>query len=175
MFKNLKTSDWIAAGIQGLTTFATAYAANALNNGGDVPDKSYQPSVEGQDAAFRIFSNIDSENPNLDFTGNLVENLLSGGSSRTGAPVGFDPALTFVENATFEYGGANTLAGAAVERPAIAPVQPVAPVDTPLPPIQVDLTPPRAVPEPIPITPYYPRATDPSQVGTTPSVGDTIR
>lgn len=164
MFKNLKTSDWIAAGIQGLTTFATAYAGNALNSGGDVPDTSYQPSIEGQDAAFRLFNNMDAESPNLDFTGNLVENLLSGGSSRTGASVGFDPALTFVENATFEYGGANTFAGAAVERPAIAPVEPVAPVDTPLTPIQVDLTPQRI--ETVPFDAPMPTTKGPVGIGT---------
>ena len=136
MFSNLKTSDWIAAGIQGLTTFGTAMIGNALNSGGDVPEP-YKPSIEGQDAAFRIFNNMDGEEPILDFTGNLVENLLSGGSSRTGSIEGFDPALTFVQESVLDYGGANTFAGANVEREVTAPV------DTPLPPIQVDLTPQR--------------------------------
>ena len=163
MFKNLKSSDWIAAGIQGLTTFGTAALGNMLSDQPAPADPGVM-SEESVDTSFRIFSNLDTENPNLDFTGNLVENLLSGGSARTGAPVGFDPALTFVENAAFTYGTENGLAGAAVERPATAPVEPVAPVDTPLPPIQVDLT-----PQPIETVPFespMPTTSGPVGIGT---------
>ena len=84
----------------------------------------------------------------LDFSGNLVENILSGGSSRTGAPVGFDPSLVFVEYATLNYGTENGLAGAAVTRPATAPVEPVAPVE--LEPIEIDVS----QPQPVEVQPY---------------------
>lgn len=147
MFKNLKTSDWIAAGIQGLTAFGTAYIGNQLNKPAGPTPGAELPSDAAQDASFRIFSNMDGQT-DLDFSGNLVENILSGGTSRTGAPVGFDPALAFVENATLNYGTENGLAGAAVTRPATAPVEPVAPVE--LEPIEIEV----GQPQPVEVQPY---------------------
>ena len=151
MFDNLKQSDWIAAGIQGLTTLGTAALGNMLS---EQPTPTPDPGVmsdESIDTSFRIFSNMDEENPNLDFSGNLVENLMSGGSSRTGAPFGFDPALAFVENAEFSYGDAFGLAGAIIDRSVTAPVT---------------TAPAVLKPEPIPVQPYdSPMPTTPGPVG----------
>ena len=46
MFKNLKSSDWIAAGLRGLSTGATIYFTQGLGGGGDAPKDTPTPGTQ---------------------------------------------------------------------------------------------------------------------------------
>lgn len=91
IFKNLKKEDWIAAGIRGLSTGLTIWAATGLggDDGGD--DYNPKPPTEGSqtqyqplgdmeflpDGAAPIFSQIPGM-PDIDFGSGVMSNILSG-------------------------------------------------------------------------------------------------
>jgi hypothetical protein len=46
MFKNLKSSDWIAAGLRGLSAGATIYFGQGMGGGGDTPKDTPTPGTQ---------------------------------------------------------------------------------------------------------------------------------
>ena len=121
MLSNIKTSDWIAAGIRGLTPVVTAGIGNALS-GGEAPPPTISdaPSPEAQDASFRIFQSLGNggDTADLDFTGNLTRNILTGSNSTEpwNGMMGellpdYDPAGAWAQGSMFRYGTLNGIAG----------------------------------------------------------------
>ena len=86
MLDNLKTSDWIAAGLRGLSAGLTIYAGSKLGGGGDTPDKptpgtqtEFQPIGDMSflpDGAMPITQAAGIANP--DFGETVFQNLSAG-------------------------------------------------------------------------------------------------
>lgn len=85
VFKNLKQQDWIAAGIQGLSSGLTIYAATGLGGGGDNAPKPtpgtqtpYQPIGDMEflpDGAAPIFG---GSTESIDFGSDVMSNIMAG-------------------------------------------------------------------------------------------------
>ena len=97
-FKNLKKEDWIAAGIRGLSTGLTMWAATGL--GGDDDTTQYEPAppTEGTQSKFQPLGDMEflpdgaapifDANPgwlpeSVDFGSDVMSNILSGPNMRS--------------------------------------------------------------------------------------------
>ena len=81
MFKHLKTSDWVAAGIRGLATAGPALIQAGLGGGDPRPNPmefGELPSPESLDAAERVFAISGETGQPIDFLQNFRGNLLTG-------------------------------------------------------------------------------------------------
>lgn len=80
MFKHLKTNDWIAAAIRGVSTAAPAVLSEL--GGGDPRPNPMEygelPSPESLDAAERVFAISGETGQPIDFLQNFRGNLLTG-------------------------------------------------------------------------------------------------
>ena len=78
MFSNLKTSDWVSAGLKGLSIVGTGLALEALNDKPTPPPEAELPSPDALDAAQRIWDMQDAD-VDVDFQKNLFGNIITGG------------------------------------------------------------------------------------------------
>ena len=107
MFDNLKTSDWIAAGLRGLSAGATIHFGKGLGGGGDAPKNAPTPGTQTAnspigdmdflpDGAMPIMQQAGIDVP--DFGATVSENIMSGVNqlAQVNTPMnmermGFDP------------------------------------------------------------------------------------